>query len=103
MKTFTTLYAEHGPDTMAIAEALGISEAKAEGLIYDHMNANHAARMHAVKIEREAAARLRAKERSASRAKPARVLKTDEEKAATKQAYNARTRAGLAEIRGRHA
>lgn len=39
--TFLEAYAEFGPDTMAIADAMGIPEHKADALINAKMNREH--------------------------------------------------------------
>lgn len=46
MTTFLQAFNQHGPDTIAIAEALGISEAQADRLVNDHMKERYELKLH---------------------------------------------------------
>jgi len=50
--TFLEAYAKFGPDTMAIAEGLGIKEHEADRLINARLNCSYAERLHARRIKK---------------------------------------------------
>lgn len=88
MKTFTTLYAEYGPDVELIAKELGIQPSSVDRLINQAME-----RKHAQKVKDEAEREYQRQYRAAN---PERIQNH-------RKRHNAINRAQLREIRGRHA